>query len=198
MRGDDGTADRQSEAEAVRFGGEKPFEGAFGAALGQAVTDISDLDAQTTILFGTGDEREVAVIIFVRGHGIAGVHDQIEQHLLELHPVATDGREVGCQAGRHHHSVVGQVAADKFQHLQHDVVGIEQLPLDLAFGQQQAQVPDDFAVFGSNGELLGRQSLKGTPPRLRAGENRMELVCPSAPEPAPRVKVSVFSQGEEI
>ena len=57
---------------------------------------------------------------------------------------------------------------------------------------------DDFAVFGSNGEPLGRQSLKGSPPRLRAGENRMELLCPSAPEPVPRVKVSVFSQGEEI
>jgi hypothetical protein len=56
----------------------------------------------------------------------------------------------------------------------------------------------DFAVFGSKGEALGRHNLQGTPPRLRTGQNQFELLCPSAPDPAPRAKVSVFCLGEEI
>ena len=56
----------------------------------------------------------------------------------------------------------------------------------------------DFAVFGSKGEPLGRHTLKGAPPLLRAGENRFEFLCPSLAGPSPRAKVTLFSQGEEL
>ena len=56
----------------------------------------------------------------------------------------------------------------------------------------------DFAVFGSKGEPLGRHTLKGTPLLLRAGENRLEFLCPSSTGPSPRAKVTLFSQGEEL
>ena len=56
----------------------------------------------------------------------------------------------------------------------------------------------DFAVFGSKGEPLGRHTLKGTPLLLRAGENRLEFLCPSSTGPSPRAKVALFSQGEEL
>lgn len=56
----------------------------------------------------------------------------------------------------------------------------------------------DFAVFGSKGEPQGRHRLQGAPPRLRVGENRFEVVCPSAPGPSSRAKVSIFTLGEDL
>jgi len=77
--------------------------------------------------------------------------------------------------------------------------GRVEFPIELpSGGWLEYEGGSGFAVFGSKGEPLGRHTLKGAPPLLRAGENRFEFLCLSAPGPLPRAKVSVFSLGEEL
>jgi hypothetical protein len=57
--------------------------------------------------------------------------------------------------------------------------------------------PEDCALYGSKGELLGKVSLSGRLPALRAGQNQVQFSCASGKGPSPRAKVTVFSLGEE-
>ena len=58
--------------------------------------------------------------------------------------------------------------------------------------------PEDCTLYGSKGEVLGRLSPSGRLPALRAGQNQVQFSCASGQGPSPRVKVTVFSQGEEL
>jgi hypothetical protein len=56
----------------------------------------------------------------------------------------------------------------------------------------------DCMFYNANGEVLGKASLSGRLPVLRAGQNQVQFSCSSSKGPSPRVKVTMFTQGEEL
>ncbi len=56
---------------------------------------------------------------------------------------------------------------------------------------------DDCTVYGLRGETLAKVRLSAPLPSLRAGSNEVRFSCASGSRPAPRVKVTLFTLGEE-
>ena len=51
------------------------------------------------------NDRELAVAIADRAHGVDRVEDEVEEHLLELHPVALHSRQSLGELGPQHDAV---------------------------------------------------------------------------------------------
>ena len=85
VRGDECPADRESHPKAARLGGVEGLEQALHIVR-QADAAVEDADAQL-VLRDRGREREVAVVPRIRCHRVAGVHDEVEEDLLEVHAV---------------------------------------------------------------------------------------------------------------
>jgi hypothetical protein len=74
-----------------------------------------------------------------------------------------------------------------------------QLPVEMRTGSWvECNDVDDCTVYGSRGETLTRVKLHAPLPSLRAGSNELRLACASGSKSSPRVKVMVFSVGEEL
>ena len=58
--------------------------------------------------------------------------------------------------------------------------------------------PDDCSLYGSKGEILGKVAPSGRRPTLRAGQNQVQFSCASSKGPSPRVKVTLFTHGEDL
>lgn len=56
----------------------------------------------------------------------------------------------------------------------------------------------DCILRGPKGELLQQVTVQGHLPMLEAGDNSVRLACDAAPGPPPRVKVTIYSLGEEL
>jgi len=56
----------------------------------------------------------------------------------------------------------------------------------------------DGTLYGPKGEPLGQVTPRGPLPILQDGDNPVQFTCGSLQGPSPRVKVTVFSQGEEL
>ncbi len=57
---------------------------------------------------------------------------------------------------------------------------------------------DDCVLRGPKGELLQQVPVRGPLPTLEPGDNAVRFACDPVPGPAPRVKVTIFSLGEEL
>ena len=76
-----------------------------------------------------------------------------------------------------------------------------EVPAELTSGQWiEVEGTDEAALFGRQGEPLGKVRLRGESPgpALAAGVNELRLSCTPAGGPPPRVKVTVFSRGEVL
>jgi hypothetical protein len=58
--------------------------------------------------------------------------------------------------------------------------------------------PEDCTFYGSKGEILGKVAPSGRRPTLRAGQNQVQFSCASSKGPSPRVKVTLFTHGEDL
>jgi hypothetical protein len=58
--------------------------------------------------------------------------------------------------------------------------------------------PDDCVLYGSKGEILARVVPSGKLPTMRGGQNQVQFSCTATHGPAPRVKVTLFTQGPEL
>ena len=57
---------------------------------------------------------------------------------------------------------------------------------------------EDCTFYGSKGEVLGKVAPSGRRPTLRAGQNQVHFSCGSSKGRSPRVKVTLFTHGEEL
>jgi hypothetical protein len=91
----DGAADRQADADAVGLGRVERIEHLARTPCGvQTGAGIADLDEHRI----RAAARAEAIVrrrgaILDGAHRLDRVHDQVEQHLLQLHPVAPDARQ---------------------------------------------------------------------------------------------------------
>ncbi len=63
------------------------------------MADIADLDPHAIVTGGRGAHREATILRVVVRHRVAGVHHEIEEHLLELHTIAANRRELRRECG---------------------------------------------------------------------------------------------------
>ena len=74
-----------------------------------------------------------------------------------------------------------------------------ELPAELTSGSWiECNGADDCTVYGSRGETLAKVKRNPPLPAPRAGGNEIRFSCASVTGPAPRVKVTHFTLGEEL
>jgi hypothetical protein len=72
-------------------------------------------------------------------------------------------------------------------------------PAELTSGSWlECNGPDDCILYGAKGEVLGKATPSGRLPILRAGPNQVQFSCAPAKGPSPRVKVTLFTHGQEL
>ena len=76
---------------------------------------------------------------------------------------------------------------------------ILEFPVELASGQWiEGHGPDDCAWYGSKGEFKGKVTPRSPYPELNPGMNFVRFLANGASQPPPRVKVTIFSRGDEL
>jgi hypothetical protein len=65
-------------------------------------------------------------------------------------------------------------------------------------GWLECNGPDDCILYGAKGEMLGRIAPSGRLPMLQPGPDRLQFSCAPNNGPGPRVRVTLFTQGEEL
>jgi len=107
------------------------------------------------------------------------------------------GRQTECRLGP---IVALPMAAATLHNPVLDVNGNRiKLPVELTSGGWiECNGSDRFTSYGPNGETLAVVKLSTPLPFLLQGNNQLQLSCDPQPLPSPRVKVTVFSQGESL
>ena len=113
-------ADGQPQAQAVLLGGVERLENAFRVRR-QATAGVRDGNPHRAIAV-----RRRHVQLAARGrigrHRVAGIEDQVEQHLLELDVVAPNLRHVRGQAAVDRDAVPDETIARELEHFFDDAI----------------------------------------------------------------------------
>jgi hypothetical protein len=74
-----------------------------------------------------------------------------------------------------------------------------EFPVELVSGSWiEGNGPADCTIYDARGESLGRVTPRGDWPTLRTGISRVHFTCEAADFPAPRARVTLFSQGSAL
>src|SRR6516162_559264 len=96
----DRAADRQAHTHSLRLGRVEGFKEAWEALRCQPRPGIPHPDAHAFRLVGFRIDLQFAPAVTVAAHRLDGVNDQVDHHLLNLHPIAPKERqglgEGGC------------------------------------------------------------------------------------------------------
>src|SRR5262245_14497813 len=85
MCGHKGTTNCQTEPEALLLGGEEWVEQPVAGRWRDARTLVNDGDFDGAVAVGLGDNIQPTIIRRIVPHRIAGIADEVEQYLLQLH-----------------------------------------------------------------------------------------------------------------
>lgn len=113
MRLDEASADAQAQTEAIPVGGDERIENAIQLIRWNTVTAIPDRHLHAVAVGHADLDQEPASLGCLIRHGIAGIEDQIEEHLLELHAIAQNDGQLGIKFRLQRNSLRDQVAAPK-------------------------------------------------------------------------------------
>ena len=149
----DGAAYGQAKAHTFGTSGVERIKDARQTLRGDSAATIGDGDANP-FRRGAGAHEEFAAFWLGIGHGMAGICNQVEEHLLELDSVAVDRGQFGGKFGAQVHVPVHYIVPQQFQQITHDGVEIEGLHVDVAPAVQQAQPPDDFGCPAVSGHYI--------------------------------------------
>src|SRR5215471_11187180 len=95
----DRTADRQAHTHALRLGRVEGFKQAWEARRRQPRPGIPHGDAHAFRLVGFRADLQFARAVTVAAHRLDGVDDQVDHHLLNLHPIAPKERQALGELG---------------------------------------------------------------------------------------------------
>ena len=96
VRFHNGAADAQSHASAVSLGGKERIKDLVCLLRWKPHAGIADRDQHLTILTALRLDDELARPIYIL-HRVDAVHHEVHQHLLQLHAISHDLREVYCE-----------------------------------------------------------------------------------------------------
>ena len=132
---DDRSADGESQTQAVRFGSHERLEYALEIRQGYSRASIGDGDFDAA-LRGRSCSHQQHAVHFPAVHGVASVDHEVEQHLLQLVPIAAHGGQRIGEVGADHYVPVQQVAAHQVQRLLDHVIDVERMALRLFLPEQ--------------------------------------------------------------
>ena len=139
---DDAVAHRKPQAGAAAggFRGEEGIEDAVQIFAGNSGTGIGDFDFDRTVVRCRADLDHAA-----RGHGIARIHEEIEENLLQLVIRAQHGRQFLLQISRHLHVRGPERVRDQRKRFLDHGVQIHLGEFRRAGARKIQQIVDDFA-----------------------------------------------------
>jgi RNA polymerase sigma factor (sigma-70 family) len=100
MRLDDGAADGQSHAHAAGLGGEESVEHVVQVIRGHADDGVLHGDRDVIAVGLPRSDHQLPRPVDDRGHGLDGVHHEVENHLLQQGPVTEHRRQGGRSSDR--------------------------------------------------------------------------------------------------
>ena len=139
---DDRPADGQAEAEALRLRRDERLEDRGEPVAGDAAAAVRDRDPNPPVAIPLRPHEQPALGGRHRRHRVAAVHQEVEDHLLELDAVAAYGREIGRELRAHGHAVVREVASHDLQDLPHQLGDVEGIAMHLDVLQHEPQTLD--------------------------------------------------------
>ena len=95
------------------------------------------------VLLDASREREIAILWWIRFHGIAGVHDQVEEDLLELHAIRHGRRKIAGGEIRDGHATPNEIAVGKAKQFFENFFHAHRLELGFSAAKHGAQMLDD-------------------------------------------------------
>jgi len=106
-----------------------------------------------------GSDRDLAPPVRDVGHRLARVDEQVQDHLLELYRVSTEGRQCGVQSTVDRNALPHEIVAQHLHDFVDQLVEIQTGLGDVLLAGQSAKAPDDcrgpLGVGGDVGQCLG-------------------------------------------
>ncbi|EEF22940.1 conserved hypothetical protein, partial [Ricinus communis] len=152
-----GAADRQAHAHAVFLGAVEGLEQARHHAGRDAGAGVADADQQRAVAVRAALRlhRQHRLAGTAAGHGLDRVHQQVDEHLLQLHAVAVHRRQVRRQAQHQRHVMVIQLAPHHVDALLHHRLQVQRGVGGVAAARQRADALDDAGGAGAGLEDAG-------------------------------------------
>jgi hypothetical protein len=93
----------------------------------------------------TGADRQLARTVNIGLHGFDPVHDKVDQHLLELDPIAANLGQAGRQLHSHRHGICSELAPNEGYHLPDNLIDVERNHLDFGLLRERPNPADHLA-----------------------------------------------------
>ena len=106
---------------------------------------VAHFDQHCVRVVTARNDRELAGAILDRAHGVDRIEDEVEKHLLELHPVAVHPRQSLGELGPQHDVVAPDFIRGKLDHLRDLDVDVDQVLARRLALHQRADPADDLA-----------------------------------------------------
>lgn len=135
---DERSDDGESHAKSVGLRRVEGVEDPLLVALGETDAPIADRRLQTRVL--VEDCRDTERMAHHAAHGVQAVHDEIQDHLLELDTVGVHGRQPGREVEDHFHTSHDGVAVHQQDDVLDDGVEIERAALRRILPEEGQQV----------------------------------------------------------
>ena len=142
---DDRAADRQPHAHAAGFRREEGFEQAVHGFRREARTGVLDRDQHGAGFAALRSHAQHTRLACVRAHRIDRIQDQIQNDLLQLHPVTHDGFEPVGQVGLERNIVLAEFAVHQAENFADCGIDVEFRPDRRRCSGQGADTFDNFA-----------------------------------------------------
>src|SRR5712664_246149 len=124
VRFNNGPADPESHARAVSLGSKERIKDLVRLLRWQPHTAIADRDQHLTILIALRLNGELARPTHIL-HRIDAVHHQVHQHLLQLHAISHDLREVCSEFCPHEYGELSCLAVQEKYHCSNNLIYID-------------------------------------------------------------------------
>ncbi len=153
MRFDDGAADREPQAHPLRLGRHERLEDALQVLGPNTRAAVGDGHDHARALPAAAAHSELSLRLGP-GHGVAAVDEEIQQHLLQLDPIARHGGKLRREVNAYADLTVDEVATHEREYLLDHLVHVDRLVLRFFLPQHGAQPRDDRA-----GPLVARDDV---------------------------------------
>jgi hypothetical protein len=121
VRFNNGAADPQPHARAVSLGGKERIKDLVRLLRWQPHARIADRDQHLTILTALRLDGELARPIHI-SHRVDAVHHEVHQHLLQLHAISHDLREVCSEFRPNEYGEFRCLAVQEKHHLSNNLI----------------------------------------------------------------------------
>jgi len=175
---DDRSADRDAHAHAVGLGGEGGLEDAIGRGGIQPRAAIRDRHAYLARSDGLLRYRQHLRLAPDRAHRLNAVHDQVQEHLLQLYPVAEDLLAAGGQTHLKGDVALLQLAAGERQYLFDGIIDVEPGHLRSGLRGERAEASDHIASAAGVPQYPRSKPICATRPVPRARSTSHAVAAP--------------------